>query len=60
MADATRDEVPPPYRIKRLADELGVSEQTVRSALKAKQIAGVQLGRLWLIPHAEAMRLKGA
>ena len=48
-----------PRRIKEAAEELNVSDQTLRNALKSGEVRGVRLRRIWLIPDAEMARLKG-
>jgi hypothetical protein len=49
---------PPPYRVEALADEWQVSADLIRDGLRTGRIKGFRINRMWLIPHAEKMRIE--
>ena len=48
----------PPHRVEALATEWGVSSDVIRDALRNGRIKGFRVNRLWLIPHAEKLRVE--
>jgi len=46
-----------PLRVSKAADELGISPQLVRKAIKRGEIAAFRLGRLWFVPRDGINRL---
>ena len=48
------------YRIRELADSLGVCPRTLRARIKALDIRTVRFGRLVLVPAEEIPKLLGA
>lgn len=49
----------PPLRVPKLAQQLGVSEDTVLRSIRRGQIKANKVGRVWLIPAPEVDRLMG-
>lgn len=48
-----------PRRVKEAAEELNVSEQTLRAAIKQGEVRVTRLRKIILIPDTEMVRLKG-
>jgi hypothetical protein len=49
---------PPPHRVEELATAWGVSDDSIRDGLRSGRIRGFRLNRIWLIPHAEKLRIE--
>jgi excisionase family DNA binding protein len=47
------------YTPEELARLLRVSEETIRRRCRNKEIGARKLGRVWRIPHQEALKLVG-
>jgi hypothetical protein len=46
------------HRVEDLADEWGVSADLIRDGLRSGRIKGFRINRLWLVPHAEKVRIE--
>jgi hypothetical protein len=46
------------HRVEDLADESGVSADLIRDGLRSGRIKGFRINRMWLIPHAEKVRIE--
>jgi excisionase family DNA binding protein len=49
---------PPPYRVGELAARWGVSDETIKDALRAGRLRGFRLNRVWLIDRESAHQLE--
>jgi len=58
VVKSTHKEAPHPHRVEELAHEWGCSAGLIRDGLRSGRIKGFRINRMWLIPHAEKIRIE--